>query len=292
MKKSFRVISLGAGVQSSTLALLYENNHIKQKPDIAIFADTMAEPKEVYQYLEFLKQKVKSFPIVTCSTGNLVKDVENSILSPPFFVRKSDSQYQEELEAWEEERKMANYIPAMKPKKIGMLRRQCTYNYKITAVRQEIRKKLGYQKYQRVKENVEMILGISTDEITRMKDSSVKWITHKFPLIEELNWSRKDCLKYFRKYRLPTPPRSACWMCPYKNDDEWIYLKERHPKEFIKAINFDKKIRKISGTTTYQYYLHRSCRPLDEITFHPKRTDDALDAFSGMNNECDGLCGV
>ena len=283
MKKIFRVISLGAGVQSSTLAMLYENGILRPIPDLAVFADTQAEPDAVYEYLDFLNQKIKSFPIITCSHGNLVKDVEKGKLSPPFFVYKSDERYKIELAEWHKD-KDKKFRP--RPKQTGMLRRQCTSNYKIRVIHKAIKEFLGYPKYKRVKEQVEVILGISTDEITRMKDSNVKWITHKFPLIDDLNWSREDCLSYFKKQNLPTPARSACWMCPYHNDNEWIDLKQNHPKEFQKAVDFDEKIRKLKGLK-YQNYLHRSCKPLGEVSFKSR-----MGKHSGMNEECDGLCGV
>jgi len=54
-KKALVVISLGAGVQSSTMALMAANGELP-KPDCAIFADTGYEPKAVYRYLEFLKK--------------------------------------------------------------------------------------------------------------------------------------------------------------------------------------------------------------------------------------------
>jgi len=54
-KKTLVVISLGAGVQSSTMALMAANGELP-KPDCAIFADTGYEPKAVYRYLEFLKK--------------------------------------------------------------------------------------------------------------------------------------------------------------------------------------------------------------------------------------------
>ena len=43
-----RVLSLGAGVQSSTLALMASRGEIGPMPDCAIFADTGAEPAKVY----------------------------------------------------------------------------------------------------------------------------------------------------------------------------------------------------------------------------------------------------
>ena len=54
-KKALVVISLGAGVQSSTMALMAASGELP-RPDCAIFADTGYEPKSVMRYLEFLKK--------------------------------------------------------------------------------------------------------------------------------------------------------------------------------------------------------------------------------------------
>jgi 3'-phosphoadenosine 5'-phosphosulfate sulfotransferase (PAPS reductase)/FAD synthetase len=59
--KTLRVLSLGAGVQSTTLALMIEKGEIPMV-DAAIFADTGAEPKEVYTHLEWLKKQL-SYPV-------------------------------------------------------------------------------------------------------------------------------------------------------------------------------------------------------------------------------------
>ncbi len=48
-----RVISLGVGVQSSTLLLMSLKGEILPRPDVAIFSDTQWEPAHVYEYLAF-----------------------------------------------------------------------------------------------------------------------------------------------------------------------------------------------------------------------------------------------
>ena len=55
--KTLRVLSLGAGVQSSTLALMIHKGEIPMV-DCAIFADTQAEPPKVYDWLKFIKKTV------------------------------------------------------------------------------------------------------------------------------------------------------------------------------------------------------------------------------------------
>ena len=53
MKTNLRVLSLGAGVQSSTLALMIEKGEIPMV-EAAIFADTGGEPAVVYKWLDWL----------------------------------------------------------------------------------------------------------------------------------------------------------------------------------------------------------------------------------------------
>jgi 3'-phosphoadenosine 5'-phosphosulfate sulfotransferase (PAPS reductase)/FAD synthetase len=47
-----RVLSLGAGVQSTTLALMAAHGEI-EPPHCAIFADTGWEPRAVYDHLDW-----------------------------------------------------------------------------------------------------------------------------------------------------------------------------------------------------------------------------------------------
>lgn len=49
-----RIISLGAGVQSTTMALMAAHGAITPMPDCAIFADTGWEPIAVYDHLRWL----------------------------------------------------------------------------------------------------------------------------------------------------------------------------------------------------------------------------------------------
>jgi len=80
------VISLGAGVQSSTMALKAACGEFP-RPDCAIFADTGYEPKSVYLYLDYLKSMLP-FPIHIVRKGNIkddmlaAKDKSNFLVAP------------------------------------------------------------------------------------------------------------------------------------------------------------------------------------------------------------------
>lgn len=67
-----RVLSLGAGVQSTTLALMAAHGEVGPMPDCAIFADTHWEPGSVYDHLEWLMSpNVLPFPVYVVSAGNI-----------------------------------------------------------------------------------------------------------------------------------------------------------------------------------------------------------------------------
>ena len=266
-----RILSLGAGVQSSTLALMIEKKEVPAI-DAAIFADTQAEPKEVYRHLEYLKTQV-SYPIYQITAGNLREDaieaskglVKN--YSIPFFTKNPD-----------------------KPeKRRGMLQRQCTRNYKIRPIIKHIRELLGIKKHKNVKKGtrVELLLGISTDEAARMKPNSLKYITNIFPLIDK-KMTREDCIQWLDQNNYRKPPRSACTFCPYRSPKELLHLKETQPEDWKEVIQFDQLIRvpPPSSKVKELLYLHEDCLPIEEINFSDKVNQN------NFNNECEGMCGL
>ena len=184
------IISLGAGVQSSTMALMAAAGEIAPMPVGAIFADTRGEPESVYTWLAWLKKQLP-FPVHVISKGDLALDSSrlrisgktgNTYLKPslPVFIAKPDG---------------GRVVP---------MQRQCTETYKIEPIQKETRrilKELG-------KRECVQWIGISTDEASRMKPSRNARIHNIWPLIEK-KMSRSDCLAWMRDRGFPEPPRSS-----------------------------------------------------------------------------------
>jgi hypothetical protein len=260
-----RILSLGAGVQSSTLALMMARGEI-EAPHAAIFADTQAEPQHVYAWLDWL-EKLLPFPVFRVTHGSLERDILQSVNDPkrrrvgqaPFFVSSSNSDG-------------------------GMLWRQCTGDYKLNPLRRKAKELMRTHGLKRVT----MLIGISTDEALRMKPSRVKYIINEFPLIDN-NISRQDCLNWMGAHGYPEPQKSACYFCPYTHDSRWREMRVSDSPEWQKAIAFDKAIRSGLPGVKGQTYLHRSMQPLGEVDFRNAVDMGQLDLF---NNECEGLCGV
>ena len=262
-----RVLSFGAGVQSTTLLLMYYYGDLQPQIDFAVFADTQSEPSHIYEHLDKMITLVKDkIEIIVTSKGNLVEDSlgPNRSASIPFFIKNEETG------------------------KEGMVMRQCTQEYKIDPVRRAIRQKLGYKKGQRVKDVVHLMMGISTDESIRMRVSNVKWIINKYPLILEKRVSRSGCSRYLHSKGFSDIPKSSCYMCPFHSNEEWRYLQEKQPKAFLSAVEYDKSIRNHKVIKS-QAFLHRSLIPLDEIDFS-EDNHGQMDLFT-FQGECTGYCG-
>lgn len=275
-------LSLGAGVQSSTLALMSEHGELDTPFDAAIFADTQAEPQEVYDWLDWLEQQL-SYPVYRVTRGDLRKETLKLRTS-----KKTGQKYIRALvPAFFESEKSRNGR--------GLLGRKCTAEYKIRVLQKTQRQLAKVPRAKKgVKRSVSVVtaIGISTDEAERMRISTEDWNTLNYPLIDR-DMSRLDCLKWMQEKSYPLPPRSACYFCPFHNDNEWIRLRDEHPEEFAKAVKFDRDLRRMArkqtGTAKLagDVFLHDSLIPLDKVEFKPSH-----DPVNHFRNECKGLCGV
>lgn len=135
-------------------------------------------------------------------------------------------------------------------------------------------------------------IGISMDEMQRMKPSRYPFCEHRWPLIE-LRMSRHACLEWMQRGNYPKPPRSACVFCPYHSNNEWRRLRDEEPEQFARAVAFEKRIQAAAASdevTNSIPYLHASRVPLDQVDL---RTDEERgQTMMQWQDECEGMCGV
>lgn len=274
----WNVLNLGAGVQSSCLALMAAKGEITPMPDFAVFADTQAEPQSVYDWLDWLETQLP-FPVYRVTKGNLTED------SLKIHNRKDGSG-----------ERLQRIIPAFgllpDGTKTAAIGRSCTADYKVKAILNELRIRCGIKRGQ--KETViTQWIGISWDELQRVKNSTDSWTQHRWPLIER-RMTRAHCMQWMKDNGYPEPPRSACVYCPFHSDTEWRRLRNEEPHEFVKAVLFDQKLRqahqKHNKRLKMEVFLHPSCRPLGSVDF-----DNDIDKGQQVwdfQAECEGMCGV
>ncbi len=264
-------ISLGAGVQSSTMALMAAKGEITPMPDGATFADTGWESQEIYSWLDWLETQLP-FPVYRVSAGNIRKDLEDHIkgermATPPY-----------------------NTTSPRPDRDKGKLGRKCSDEYKKEPQLKKIRELMGLKKGQWAKGKIHVTqwIGISLDEISRMKPAKEEWITIRWPLIEQ-RMTRWDCLRWMERNGYPEPKKSSCIGCPYHDDVAWREMKINRPEEFADAVLVDNLIRNGVKGTTEKIYTHKSLTPLEDVDF---RNLEDLGQGNMFNNECEGMCGV
>jgi hypothetical protein len=277
---ALRILSLGAGVQSTTCLLLSAQGHLPPL-DVAIFADTGWEPESVYVHLDRLEREVAApagIPILRVSAGNIRADAldpSHRFASMPLHIKNPDG-------------------------KPGLTRRQCTSEYKLKPIKKQVRKLLGYPHPIRVPRGmfVEQWIGISVDEIHRAKDSGIGYMRNKHPLLD-LGYTRADCQRLLRANGFGETPKSACLGCPYHGNQQWRALRDESPREWEDVVAFDAAIRAGNARATAggspllgQAYLHRSLLPLsiapiDRVTAHEwnARQGDVFDAVADAELE-------
>jgi hypothetical protein len=257
MSEPFRVLSLGWGTQSFTLAAMAALGEIGPF-DAAVHADTLHERAGTYAFRDRMTPWLVGFGLSVIRVADERPEVHRGVADGARGV----------------------FIPAFthNGKTAGQLRRQCTGKWKIGPIRRWLQANRGGRA-------VELWLGISTDEAGRMKPSDVRYVTNRWPLIE-VGMSRKDCVQWLMDHGLPVPPRSACVFCPYHDTEEWRSLMES-PEDWGEAIRVDNAIRKLRPP--YDLYVHPARVPLGSMDL---RTPEQRGQMRLWDEECEGMCGL
>jgi len=254
-----KIISLGWGIQSFTLAAMVALGEL-EPVDAAIHADTTYERSDTYSFAErwtpWLEERGVKIVTVQANNPRIITDRAGGEIFIPSYTASSD--------------------------KGGQLRRQCTQRWKVAPIRRWLQS-------HRNGEPVEQWLGISLDEYTRMKDSDVKYITSRWPLIEK-RMTRKDCVAWLKEHNLEVPMKSSCVFCPYHNRAAWQEMAHSDNGDWQKAVAVDEAIRKVRPP--YDLYVHPSRKPLAEIDFRTPQEQGQTELWANWDEECSGICGV
>lgn len=296
---TIRVLSLGAGVQSTAL-LLMAIDGILPKPDAAVFADTQGERKGLYQHIAKLTglAAVAGIPLLSVTKGDLLADATDpahKYASIPYFTQAPPGPCEPcSATGSADSGKCPRCHGTGWWDGKGMGRRQCTNEYKLAPVNRKIRELLGAKApgFRSVPKGrvAEVWIGFSVDEIMRVNDhrDQVSYITKRYPLLD-IGMSRRDCSQWLAERGWDSVAKSACFPCPYQGNAQWRDLRDNHPQEWAAAVAFDKAIRDgganplPAGTHAF---LHSSRVPLDEA---PIDKVSRAEASAGRQDQQGGL---
>ena len=244
--------SCGGGVQSTAIAVLILQGRLK-RPEYAFITDTGRERESTWNYFwRVLKPEMLRIGLDIevvykdeWATNDLYGGEEGKTLLLPNFTNINGS--------------------------VGRTPTFCSSKWKRDVAKRWMRKELGAN-------HVSNWLGISTDEMKRVRASRELWCQHRYPLIFDIPMSRQQCIALVQDFGWPTPPRSSCWMCPHHDDNEWIDIRDNYPEDFASAVQLEREFRK----TDPNAFLHKACVPLDEVEFGVSVPVVAEDGCSGM----------
>jgi hypothetical protein len=203
------VVSYGGGVQSTALVILAMRH---QWPvDEIVHVDLLAaESPRTREYVEYIRNWLRD------EYGREItvieRDLYGDMLANPSFTP----------------------VPWRGRRQKFMLRRQCTREYKVAPIQRYLT-----QKYPQGL--IKLMLGISADEWTRMRQSSHSRIEHVYPLVEEMI-TRRHCLEIIRDAGLDLPAKSSCWFCPYRSTGSQWALIRQYPHLAEMATNLEDRI--------------------------------------------------
>lgn len=256
MVKRYTYLSLGAGLQSSLLALMIANGDLPQYSDARIvFADTGGEMPETYRFIEEVLEphlNARGYEIIklTHPNGPLLERFRRKGKIPLGWVNPECSYTSKKQLIWRYYREMHGI-----PDRNG--------------------KKYLHHRHIRIVE----LLGISVDEISRAKQVPEKWIERRYPLID-MGLQRQDLPPLYRKYGIEPPPKSGCWFCPNRGIHYFRRLKERDPQRFKILVEIEKEVERMHPGNP-PTFIHRF--PLKEM-----KKQLSLDDFGWGDQMCDG----
>lgn len=219
--------------------------------DEVVFSDTGGEAPETYDYLETVGTYLKDHCIP-------FRTVSKRISTRDLYETCSH-------------RKV---IPSV-------MWRWCTRDFKVKPI---------HAYYRSLNAHINQYMGIAFDEIDRMKDSRVEYVTNLYPLIDR-RMTREHCVEVIEAAGLPIPVKSGCYFCPFNSKGRWEWLLKNHADLFEKSVALEEQSKHFPNQRlTDQVFRERAKITLRELGEMFLAGDTVT--LKDMENPCGGECMV
>ncbi len=212
MNKELHVISISGGKDSAALAVYlrdkYPNREFKY-----LFFDTQEELQDTYNYLNQIQSKLG----IKIEYKRPEKSFKELLLQHNYYLPSP-------MERWcTRKMKLETFLKTMKEFKDYTI-----YNYV------GIRADENREGLVPTEKNIITVMPFKDDGITL---NDVKRLLYNagigLPAYYDVVYDEKYDIEYFRS-------RSGCYFCFFMRQIEWVWLWEKHPEEFKKAMEFEK----------------------------------------------------
>jgi len=242
---------LSYGGGVNTVALMIQLIRENKPLDEVVFADTGGEVPETYSYIPIAKEFLAGHGI-------------------PFKVVKARKH--EDLYGCSYRRKV---FPSA-------LWRWSTRDFKVRPI---------HSYYRSFGTHVNQYMGIAFDEIDRMKDSLVDYVTNLYPLIEN-RITRQGCVEIIEAEGLPVPVKSGCFFCPFSTMGRWKWLYESHPDLYLKAVDLEENSKHFPDQRlTDQVFRKRAKITLRELAIRFEEPSENLMKEILEEEKLQSVCG-
>jgi len=210
--KTLHIISISGGKDSAALAL-YLKDKYPDKEFKYLFFDTGEELKDTYDYLNLLE-----------STLNIKIEYIKPEKSFRELLLQHNGYLPSPTERWcTRKMKIETFLETMKQYKDYLI-----YNYV------GIRADENREGLVPTEKNIITVMpfkedGITLNDVKRILNDSGIGLPKYYEVIKD----KKYDIEYYRS-------RSGCYFCFFMRQIEWVWLWEKHPEEFKKAMEFEK----------------------------------------------------
>lgn len=234
------VWSCGGGTQSGAIAALIGMGKLPT-PDIAFMSDTGREKSSTWPFVEgFIRPQL-------AKAGLELRIVKSADFASINLFSSNGSAL------------MPGYTD--QSGSVGKLAGWCSGRWKVD-VGERFLRSVGVEKARNW-------IGISVDEMRRVRTQHRAWLQLWYPLIFAVPMRRHQCVDLIRSTGWDGHiPHSACYMCPNSSDAEWVDMKVNFPEDFEKACLVEVEIQRGDP----HFWLHPSCVPLAEVDFFAQQT--------------------
>lgn len=216
---------LSFGGGVNTVALMILLLRDREPLDEAVFADTGGEVPETYHYVEFAKNYLADHGV-------------------PFQTVSNINGHDLYGTAWRR-----RVIPSA-------VWRWSTRDYKVRPI---------HRYYRSLEAHINQYVGIAYDEVERMKDSGVPYVTNLYPLVDR-KISRAGCIEVIEEAGLAVPVKSGCFFCPFNSATRWRWLYEAHPHLYEQAVALEENSKHFPDQRlTDQVFRKRATVTLREL---------------------------
>ena len=234
------VVSYGAGIDSTAMLVALKRQNIK--PDLILFANTGGEKPETYHYIDKINAWLQSvgFPLVTIVKNNTLdrtpyNDLYSEKIStatlPGIAFNKHDCSVKWKIIPQEQFLKGVN--AHKDPSKIGTSFSNYHQQHELYTEALATGKKL-----------VRLVGYDDSDADRRRRVKAAKFqeknkdFLYSYPL-QDLGWTRQECITAIIEEGLEVPLKSACYFCPASQKWELFWLAGTHPELFLKALHME-----------------------------------------------------